>query len=341
MRISKCAFLINSMPARGGNWAKGVKVLAPFVAMLCLTLWPMEASAKHKWGLEHKMEPYIAPVALKPHSWSGVYVGVGAGAGSFDYGLWGHATKSKRKEKRKCNGRTGDGGCRDPGDWYEREGSYDYPKDIHVSDDDWNIFGTVQVGIDHQIGQHFVIGAFADFDLYTDSGSSFSMPWVNPTREHYEMGSLSSNVELDSVWSIGGRIGALVTPQFLLYGMGGYTQANLDANQTLVLNDDWGTQTLSVNLPDELHGYFVGVGGEYKLRDNMSLKVEYRYSDFDSVSASVSKTYVDQHVHCGCYEHRTTRGREADAELDAELHSVRVALVFRLGDQVRPIEPLK
>jgi len=54
MRISNCAFLINSAPARGGNWTKGVNVLAPFVAMLCLTLVPFQAYAATKADLDHK-----------------------------------------------------------------------------------------------------------------------------------------------------------------------------------------------------------------------------------------------------------------------------------------------
>jgi outer membrane immunogenic protein len=309
MRISNCAFLINSAPARGGNWTKGLKVLAPFVATLGLALWPMEASASPEGEL------------FKNDIWSGVYVGVGAGAGSFDYDLSGHATKP------------------------EDDDSYGYSQHIHASDDDWDIFGTVQIGIDRQIGQRLVIGAFADFDLYTDSGSSFSIPW----DEHLES-SLSGNVELDSVWSVGGRIGALVTPRILLYGMSGYTQANLDGNLTFFSIEHDGDrypETLSVNLPDELHGYFVGAGGEIKLTDNMSLKGEYRYSDFDSVSASVSKTYVgDPQPHCGCHggpphEQRTTRSREVGAELDADLHAVRVTLVYKFASHDRPIEPLK
>ena len=307
MRISNCAFLINSAPARGGNWTKGLKVLAPFVATLGLALWPMEASANPEGEL------------FKNDIWSGVYVGVGAGAGSFDYDLSGHATKP------------------------EDDDSYGYSQHIHASDDDWDIFGTVQIGIDRQIGQRLVIGAFADFDLYTDSGSSFSIPW----DEHLES-SLSGNVELDSVWSVGGRIGALVTPRILLYGMSGYTQANLDGNLTFFSIEHDGDrypETLSVNLPDELHGYFVGAGGEIKLTDNMSLKGEYRYSDFDSVSASVSKkTYVfSEGDYCGCngggsYEQRS---REVGAELDADLHAVRVTLVYKFASHDRPIEPLK
>ncbi len=285
MRIWNFAFLINSAPAKGGKWAKGLKVLAPFFAMLCLALWPMEANANPEGEL------------FKNDIWSGVYVGVGAGAGSFDYGLWGRGTISQFIEGR-CKEPRYDPDypergltCPDPGPWdYIEYGSYEKLKDIHASGDDWDIFGTIQVGIDRQIGQSFVIGAFADFDLYKDSGDNFSVS-VDHNRDGFSFdhlkGSLSGKVELDNVWSVGGRIGALVTPRFLLYGMGGYTQANLDGNLTFTLNNN---KTVSVGLPDELHGYFVGGGGEVKLRGNLSLKIEYRYSDFDSQSASASKS---------------------------------------------------
>lgn len=54
MRISSCAFLINSALAKGGKWAKGLNVLAPFVAMLFLTLVPFQAYAATKADLDHK-----------------------------------------------------------------------------------------------------------------------------------------------------------------------------------------------------------------------------------------------------------------------------------------------
>lgn len=301
---------------------------------------------------------HIPDVKADPTSesitWDGVYFGVGIGAGSFDYDLPGRGRKSKRVRERDCEGISEDEICLDPSDWYKiadwwfeqgystgEDEDYDYSKDIHTSNDDWNIFGTVQVGIDRQISQNLVIGAFADYDFY-DSGSSFSKPWVENGDD--EIGSLSGNVELENVWSLGGRIGVLVTPRFLLYGIGGFTQANLDANLTFVLNDDYGTETLSVNLPDTLRGYFLGAGGEIKLRDNLSFKLEYRYSDFNSVSASASKTFVNYDIHPNGFstlEHENTYSRAVNAELDAELHSARAVLVFKLGGNDQGTQPLK
>lgn len=283
------------------------------------------------------------PDAKSEPTWDGVYFGIGAGAGSFDSGMWGRATKSRLHDWRRCQGEDVDGECIDPGQWKPDDDyySYEYSKDIHVGDDEWNIFGTVQVGIDHQIGQRFVIGAFADYDLYSDSGSNFNVPWTNYMVTDYGVGSLSGNVELSSVWSVGGRIGILVTPRFLLYGLGGYTQANVDANLAFNIYDNNGTETLSVNLPDELHGYFVGAGGEIKLRNNLSFKVEYRYSDFDNETARVSNIDQESEVACGCYEERTTWVRSVNAELDAELHSVRAVLVYRLGGSDEELPPLK
>lgn len=282
--------------------------------------------------------------ASDSNSWGGVYIGGGVGAGSLDYDLWGHALKSKLTEQRLCED-IYRGICVPHTDWVKLDGDrdrYRHLKDIHVINDDWSIFGTVQIGIDQPMGQKLVVGAFADFDLYADSGNSFSMPWVDPNDENYEMASLSGNVELDSVWSVGGRIGVLVTPRFLLYGMGGYTQANIDGNLTLALDRSSGTQSVSASFPDELSGYFVGGGGEIKLRDNLSLKLEYRYSDFDSVNASASKSYMRSDVDKKyCIEERVTRGREAQAELDAELHSVRAVLVHRFNFNDKFTEPLK
>lgn len=282
------------------------------------------------------------------NTWGGIYIGGGVGAGSLDYDLWGHAVKSTLTEERLCEDIDYYGRCVPETDWFKLEEWSDrHLKDIHVSNDDWSIFGTVQIGIDQPIGQKLVVGAFADYDLYADSGNSFSLPWIDPDDENYEMASLNGNVELDSVWSVGGRIGVLVTPRFLLYGTGGYTQANIDGNLTLALDRKKGTQSVSASLPDELKGYFVGLGGEIKLRDNLSFKIEYRYSDFDAVNASASKSYVKSGIEdwddwddC-IVEGRVTKGREAQAELDAELHSVRAVLVHRFNFNDKFTEPLK
>ena len=300
----------------------------------------------------------MSDVKADPTStWDGVYFGVGGGAGLLS-GLSVDARRSKDLMERDCNeGISADGVCLDPDDewwkiadwWFDdrfsngEDEDYSYSKNINDINDDWQIFGTVQVGVDKQVGEKIVIGAFADYDFYADSDGSFAMPWNMRQRDWALIGSLSGNVELEKVWSVGGRIGALLTPQMLLYGMGGYTQASLDGNVVMVAGDSRGVDTLSVSFPDELRGYFVGVGGEYKFENNMSLKVEYRYSKFDGDSASVSNNFVTYDLHdvSSGWEHKSTFDRDLGIGIEPELHAVRAVLVYRFGDNDEALQPLK
>src|SRR5262245_31077504 len=110
------------------------------------------------------------------------------------------------------------------------------------------ILGTVIVGYDRQFGPGLVAGVFADFD-FSD---------------------ISTRVGADDVdqvysWSIGARLGGLITPKTLLYGTAGYTQTELEGG-----------------LDGTADGYFVGAGLEHVLRDNWTSKFEYRYSEFEA-----------------------------------------------------------
>jgi outer membrane immunogenic protein len=135
------------------------------------------------------------------------------------------------------------------------------------------VLGTVSLGYDRVLRPGWVGGVFADYDF---SGISED---------------LGGGVSLDHnySWSIGARLGTLVTPRTLLYGTVGYTQAEFE------LNND--AQTFD--------GYFVGAGIEHFLRDNWTLKFEYRYSDYEA--------------------------RDVDAE--ASLHTARLVLSYKFGQR--------
>jgi outer membrane immunogenic protein len=129
------------------------------------------------------------------------------------------------------------------------------------------IFGTVALGYDRQFGPGLVAGVFADYDFSDISAEGFD--------HNYS-------------WSIGGRLGGLITPRTLLYGTAGYTQAEFED---------------AANDAETFDGYFVGAGIEHMLRENWTLKLEYRYSDYEA----------------------------DDVVADAELHTARVVLSYKFG----------
>jgi len=139
-----------------------------------------------------KARPMMAaPVA---YSWSGCYIGAGAG-----YGMWNqdHQTLDPfgvafRNAPQATTGGRG-----------------------------W--FGTAQVGCDYQFAPRWVVGAFGDVDFGRLKGTftpSISNTLSGEEKERYS-------------WAAGGRLGYVIFPQLLGYVAGGYTQARFDST-TLV-----------------------------------------------------------------------------------------------------------
>jgi outer membrane immunogenic protein len=278
-----------------------MKRLTVLAATAAIMGWTGSASAADVYDNGGSMKddiPYVAPLP----TWRGFYLGVGGG-GSVTTHDWTH-----------------DGGFFDD-------------SDDDVVDDDLPIFplfdslsdngtvsgfGTVQLGFDGQIlGGNWVAGLFADYDwmnLDTDlDGNTIS----------FDDGlvDVGLSVEVDNMWSIGGRFGYLTSPNTLIYGLLAYTQADITAFSDLTLFDGVGgvTASLSESADIEASGITVGAGIETKLAEHVSLKFEYRYTDLD-----------DDIMNSGGF---TAPGVLAvsggELDIDTDIHSVRALLVWR------------
>ena len=75
---------------------------------------------------------------------------------------------------------------------------------------------------------------------------------------------------------VGGRVGAAVTPNTLLYAKAGYTNARIGATYT-----DSATPANNTSGATNLDGVRVGAGVEQKLGANLYAKAEYRYSNYE------------------------------------------------------------
>lgn len=267
---------------------------------------------------ETSAAPSASPASTS--RWSGFYLGIGGGAGSVDQTIDGDVYKSKTIEKRHKYS---------DGPWQPWKSYELINEQASYGSDEWHGFGTLQIGADHLISDRFLIGAFADIDFYRNADTSFS--------ESSKWLSASGRLDLERVWSVGGRLGVLARPDFLLYAVGGYTQAHIDGASEVDFK--WGP-TLSGEAPDKLRGYFVGGGGEWLIHDNLSLKLEYRYAKYrdEGISGSASDTYQ----WADCYkEYQVTKNYAAGADFDTDIQSIRGALVFRIGRDEPAPAPLK
>lgn len=201
---------------------------------------------------------------------------------------------------------------------------------------DASFMGTAQVAYDFQVGQNIVVGAFADIDFASGNETSFSS---TTAADLTFLGGLfnapvstitaSGTVEQDFSFSVGGRIGLIATPQTLIYGLGAYTQIELeDAQFRFTVTDPLGggaPTDLTVNMPDSLQGFTIGGGVETKITNSLSMKFEYRYANLEGKS----ETAADTTLQC-CLAIVARRVQDdIEATLDMETHTIRAAFSWK------------
>jgi outer membrane immunogenic protein len=148
------------------------------------------------------------------------------------------------------------------GVFVNQEWTTPYPGVIERDDYGANGFlATVQVAYDKQFYSRYVAGVFADFDW---TNAKISMDYLNNI---YATGRHPKS-ELDFAWTVGGRLGMLVSPDTLVYALAGYTRASFD------------DKNLRFQSLGQVDGYMVGAGIETFITQNVTLKGEYRFSDF-------------------------------------------------------------
>jgi outer membrane immunogenic protein len=222
------------MPRVKGEDPHMKRTIAGFAVALALS-----ASAAVADGMDRR-----AVVACCASTWTGFYIGAGAGGGAIVYDVDGF----------------GDFGG---------EG----------------FFGTVTLGYDRQIGARTVAGIFADYDFSNTSTAR-----------------LGVTGEVQSIWSVGARLGLLTSPTTLWYATAGYTQMDLDLD-------------IAISVPT-FGGYFLGGGVESQLGGGWSLRGEYRFSEFDSEEIG-------------------------GVDVDPSMHSVRAVLSYKFGRREESSYPLK
>jgi outer membrane immunogenic protein len=134
-------------------------------------------------------------------------------------------------------------------------------------------FGTLGAGCDLQVSGSWVVGIFGDYD-FADLHGDASVPISGD--------SFAGREKMRSAWSVGGRLGYLITPSVLTYFSGGFTQARFGAFD---LTGTAGT-TPTYRIGSHTYaGWFLGGGYEYHLNwapfPNMFWKTEYRFAEYE------------------------------------------------------------
>jgi Outer membrane protein beta-barrel domain len=131
---------------------------------------------------------------------------------------------------------------------------------------------SISGGADYQPSNRVVVGLFVDGDFTNMSSDLHAIIPENPLEVH---GSVGINDKI----SVGARLGYLFWRASLWYVSAGYTRVDFDNVKVSIQADT--NISAAIDVP-ALSGGFVGVGSETLLTDNISLKAEFRYTDFGS-----------------------------------------------------------
>lgn len=172
-------------------------------------------------------------------------------------------------------------------------------------------FFTAGVGADYQVNSNIVVGAFFDYD-WTDLETSLDVGVDILSLT----GSGGASIEVENLWSVGGRVGYLVTPSTLLFLTAGYAQADIS---DLTAGID-GLGSVTVAGVGDVDGYFLGGGAELKITKALSLKAEYRYTDLEAEGVTLLPGTPLEDIN----DFVTTK-------LDPDIQTARVSLAYRFG----------
>lgn len=154
------------------------------------------------------------------------------------------------------------------------------------------LLGSVFVGGDYQVSDRVLVGVLGD--LTWPGMQSVVTAGIGPV-------SATAATHTDMAWTIGGRVGYLVTPSTLLYGLAGYT------NQGFSTLGFAGNGATVFSSSDRLSGITVGPGLEFMIAKGWSTRLEYRYSAFETRTLANGET------------------------IQPSMHTVRAGLAYKFG----------
>ncbi|MFO0994226.1 MAG: outer membrane beta-barrel protein [Hyphomicrobiales bacterium] len=220
-------------------------------------------------------------------SWTAFYLGAGIGA------AWSNFDASAKY-------------CYEDGELYCYKDFYLFPyglQNLFDGDSDTAFRGIGQIGFDWEVAPSFVLGVFGDVNFGQQTGVSNSY-YYEDDYDCYDGCKDKFSYGVDTLWTLGGRAG-WGTENTLFYGLVGYSWADAELKLKFDCLEGTSDCIYTGKSDDTLNGWTFGGGIEFKgwLWDGVSTSIEYRYTDLDSVSATVEgddydyvKGKVDQDI---------------------------------------------
>ncbi|MCJ9702819.1 MULTISPECIES: outer membrane protein [unclassified Bradyrhizobium] len=185
------------------------------------------------------------------------------------------------------------------------------------------VLGGLQAGYNVQTGT-VVWGIEADISGADIKGSST----VTRTLPVFPTIMTTQEQKVDWFGTVRGRIGAAITPDWMIYATGGLAYGHVKAS-TSIVDPTGGSGTPCLNVicgagaaESWRVGWTVGGGGEYRLSSNWSVKLEYLYYDL----GSEKYTFFNQ-----VFPIAPGPARGFDATANFTGHIARVGLNYKFG----------
>jgi outer membrane immunogenic protein len=205
--------------------------------------------------------PYTKAAAMSPgYNWSGWYVGGNAGY------AWGKSDPSTTTEFTPTNY------------WNVLSVPQVNAAGVGPRLNTSGFVGGGQFGYNYQAG-NVVWGAETDFESFKLKGSRFGGAAYACCAGSFTLGQTTST---DWLFTLRGRLGWAAN-NLLLYATGGLAVTNLKYGEVFV--DTFGANE-AVNYSKTKAGWTVGAGAEYGIDKNWTVKAEYLYLDFGSLSGT-------------------------------------------------------
>jgi outer membrane immunogenic protein len=206
------------------------------------------------------------------YDWSGLHIGIGAGLGGVSLDAGGEIYNYDEGAEFSI----GPAGIRSIGAMLDLGGD--------------GALGTVEAGFDLQLGERFVIGIQGDYtwsNLEAGGGLGAVVCYeADPAADSCDTGTPDDEINLDytlvtrSSWSVLGRVGYVANPGALTYVLGGFTRTSLEGE--LILSSGLSGSTPIASYDYERDGVTFGGGIEAPITGAMTLKMEYRRTEWDN-----------------------------------------------------------
>ena len=212
-----------------------------------------------------------------------------------------------------------------------------------------NVFGGIDLTLDYQMNDKFVMGLVANYDINQKKKANASV--TGNVTELYDgngiagdgdsnflnsAASVENYMNIEDSAAVGLRFGYLATPDTLLYLSGGLAATKVKTSSTYRQagsvtdsNGNFGTYSQETTASSQgwEKGHFLGAGLQTMLSSNISFKVEYRYTDYGSISTKTSEDIgnVDDSLGLGDIQGVMLLRTKYD---DFHQNSVRASLVY-------------